>query len=171
MRWWVASSSRPPNVTMGASSAKYMKQNVAMHCRFNESLKSDQYHGALRFMSAIRPPNNLPVRFNAGSLPWASSSKSSPWILSSSFQNICLDGKLTSAETHFWAKIGALAKKECLPTSYHYIMFPANKMQDYWQSRIKVMCAQRIIEIRSSMLPQTVNNTAKKIFPEMRISR
>lgn len=74
IRWCVASSRRPPNVTMGASRAKYIKQNVARHCRFNESVKSEIYQGAFRFISAIKPPKSLPVRFSAGSFPCASSS-------------------------------------------------------------------------------------------------
>lgn len=57
--WPVASPRSPPNVMIGAKHAKYRKNTDAIDCSANASLKSDKYHGALRLMSFIRPPNSL----------------------------------------------------------------------------------------------------------------
>lgn len=55
----VASPSRPPKVIIGAKQAKYKKIIVAIDCNAKASLKSLRYQGALRFISLMRPPNNL----------------------------------------------------------------------------------------------------------------
>ena len=59
MLWFVAVSSKPPNVMIGVRHAKYMKKNEARHCTCKASLKSLKYHGTLRITSLRNPPNNL----------------------------------------------------------------------------------------------------------------
>ena len=57
--WSVACPSRPPKVTLGVRVARYRKIVDATHWMCRASLKSLPYHGSLRLMSAIIPPNSL----------------------------------------------------------------------------------------------------------------
>ena len=55
----VASPNKPPNVMIGDKHAKYKNKIVDTHFTEHASLMSLQYHGALRFKSSMRPPQNL----------------------------------------------------------------------------------------------------------------
>src|SRR3954463_15513455 len=69
--------SKPPNVMMGVRQAKYKNIQLAKHWLAMASVKSDQYHGAFRLMSLIKPPNSLPVLVRPdSSLNFSSSSSS-----------------------------------------------------------------------------------------------
>lgn len=55
----VAVPNKPPKVMIGDKHAKYINSIDERHWKLNPSLKSLQYHGNLRLMSSIKPPQNL----------------------------------------------------------------------------------------------------------------